>query len=99
MEIFSTSPIQSTSGGSLVTIAMHMRESMPAGTLASPACLQIVPYVDPAGGMHIYQTQVSDAQGAFEIVELPADREGRADEGHVWLIGHAPQQPPRQPMP
>jgi hypothetical protein len=61
VEIYSNTPIQSLSGGSLVLISMHVRETAPAGTTG----LTLVPYVDPTGGMRVYQTQVSDGQGSF----------------------------------
>jgi hypothetical protein len=65
IELFSSTPIQSTAGGSLVTIAMQVRAVVPA---AMPP-LTFVPYVDPAGGLRVYQTEVSDAQGAFVLHE------------------------------
>jgi hypothetical protein len=63
VELFSNTPIQSTAGGSLITIAMHVRATAPAETMG----LNLVPYADPTGGLRVYQTQVSDAQGAFVL--------------------------------
>jgi hypothetical protein len=63
VELYSTTPIQTAAAGSLVTIAMHLRDGAPSGS----AGLQIVPYVDPTRGLRVYQTQVSDSQGAFVI--------------------------------
>jgi len=69
VELFSTTPIQSTAGGSLVTIAMHLRgepgSSDPGADLAT--ALTLVPYVDPAGGPRVYQTSVADTQGEFVL--------------------------------
>ena len=71
VELFSNTPIASANAGSLVTIAMHVRDAVPSAVvlnerlIASP--LSLVPYVDPTGGLRVYQTQVSDAQGAFVI--------------------------------
>jgi len=62
VELFSTTPIQTGAGGSLVTIAMHLRENAPAGT-----GLTLVPDVDPGGGPRVYQTSVADGQGEFVI--------------------------------
>jgi hypothetical protein len=76
IELYSSAPIQSTSGGSLVTIALHPRgqpaPAMPASSTAGPA-VTIVPYVDPAGSSRVYQTSVSDAAGGFviEVVNAP----------------------------
>jgi len=72
IELFSTTPIQNTTGGSLVTIAMHLRgEPGPSGpaaaALAPGAALTLVPYVDPAGSPRVYQTSVADTQGQFVI--------------------------------
>jgi hypothetical protein len=74
-ELYSDTPILSTTGGSLLIITMHARESVPPGAPTpasidtSPliAPLSIVPYVDPSGGLRIYQTQVSDTHGAFVL--------------------------------
>ena len=63
VELYSNTPITSTSGGSLVTISLHSRGDQAAG----PTALQLVPYVDPTGGLRVYQTQLSDAQGAFVL--------------------------------
>jgi Cohesin domain len=63
VEIYSNTPIQSVQGGSLVTISMHVRETATAGATG----LTLVPYVDPTGGLRVYQTQVSDGQGAFVL--------------------------------
>jgi hypothetical protein len=77
VELFSSNPIQDTSGGSLVTIAMHPRSgplSEPGASAAdatSSATLTILPFADPSGGNRIYQTQVSDAQGAFVLTVVP----------------------------
>ena len=63
VELYSGTAIQSVAGGSLVTITMHVRDNAVAGATG----LTLVPYVDPAGGMRVYQTQVSDAQSAFVL--------------------------------
>ena len=63
IELYSNTPIQSMAGGSLVTIAMQVIGTPPAG--AAP--ITIVPFVDPTGGMRVYDTQVSDAQGAYVL--------------------------------
>jgi hypothetical protein len=56
--LFSGTAIQSTMGGSLVTIAMHVRDTAPAGATG----LTIVPWVNPTGGVRPYQTALADAQ-------------------------------------
>jgi hypothetical protein len=64
IELFGGAAIQESGSGSLVTIAMHTRTgSVPANDRP----LVILPYADPSGGTHVYQTQVSDSQGAFVL--------------------------------
>jgi hypothetical protein len=69
IEISSATPIQSSAGGSLVTIAMHVRSDLPANapdvTDGSP--LTILSIADPLSGLRAFQTQVSDSQGAFVL--------------------------------
>ena len=81
LELYSATPIVSPAGGSLVTIALHPRAGAATLAAATPP-LTLVPYVDPSGGSRVYQTQVSDGQGAFvvhfqpnfepAIVEMPS---------------------------
>ncbi len=58
--IFSTTAIQSTAGGSLVTITLQMNGTAPLG---QPA-LRLVDEVDPTG-LRVYQTGLADSQGAL----------------------------------
>ena len=60
--IFSTTPIQSTSGGSLVTITLQV---IAPSTAAQPA-LTLVDEVNPPG-LRIYQTGLADNQGSLVI--------------------------------
>jgi hypothetical protein len=80
VEIYSNTPIQSLSGGSLVTISMHVRETAPAGTTG----LSLVPYVDPTGGLRVYQTQVADAEGLFVL--HPAVTASGVEPGSPGLV-------------
>jgi hypothetical protein len=77
IELYSTTPIQSTGGGSLVTIAMHPRANASAGTpgLAEVSPLTILPFVDPAGGPRAFQTQVADSQGTFVLHVADGEKE------------------------
>jgi hypothetical protein len=59
--INSANAIESTTGGSLVTIAMHVRDNAPAGATG----LSIVPWVNPTDSARSYQTSVGDAQSSF----------------------------------
>jgi hypothetical protein len=59
--ICSNTAIESNLGGSLVTIAMHVRDNAPAGATG----LSIVPWVNPTDGVRSYQTSVGDAQSSF----------------------------------
>jgi len=69
VELSSTTAIQNTAGGSLVTIAMHLRgePGVLAPGVAPTTTLTLVPYVDPAAGPRVYQTSVADTQGEFVI--------------------------------
>jgi len=86
VELFSTTPIQSTAGGSLVTIAMHVLNTAPAGT-----GLTLVPYVDPTGGPRVYQTSVADTQGEFVL--HAAQTAAGTEPGAPGLVTIAAQTP------
>ncbi len=62
IDLFSMTPIDTTLGGSLVTITLHVRDTAPAGATA----LQLVNEVDPAG-QRVFQTMVGEAQGAYVL--------------------------------
>jgi len=87
IELYSNTPILSTVGGSLVTIAMHVRETAPMGTTG----LTLVPDVDPTGGVRVYLTQVSDAQGAFVLHQAltPLGMEP-GEPGQLTITGQGP---------
>ena len=85
IEIYSDTPIANTAGGTLVTIALHSRQT-PGADLSTPP-LTLVSYVDPAGGHAVYQTHVADGQGAFVL-----DVVNKAQPANIALppsgIGH-----------
>jgi hypothetical protein len=85
IEFDSNAPIQSSAGGSLVTIAMHVRDAVSAGT----AVLTIVPCVDPAGGPRLYQTSLQSAEG--ELMLNPAETGTGAAPGAPGIVTIAPQ--------
>jgi len=60
IDVFSNTPIQTTDGGSLVTITMHVRDTAPAGATG----LTLVNQVNP-NGQRVFTTTVADNQGAF----------------------------------
>ncbi len=62
IDIFSNSPIQTTLGGSLVSITMHVRDTAPAGSTG----LTLVNQVNPTG-QRVFTTTVSDGNGAFVL--------------------------------
>ena len=65
IDLYSSSPIQTNAGGSLVTITMHMLGG-DAGSTMSPIPLTLVTQIDPTG-QRLFRTTVSDDQGAFII--------------------------------
>jgi hypothetical protein len=83
LELFSNVPIQSTAGGSLVTVALQVREQSPDlvthfSAAAQDSPLTLVNYVDPSGGLRVFQTQVSDGRGAF-VLDVQSSRRAAAD--------------------
>jgi hypothetical protein len=92
VELFSSTPIQTTAGGSLVTISMHVRDTAAPGTTA----LTLVPYVDPTGGMNVYETQVSDGQGSFVL--HPAQTDAGIEPGTPGLLTIAAPAPSVSPF-
>jgi hypothetical protein len=89
IELYSNTPIHSADGGSLVTITMHPRTDL--GVLLPAPALSLVPYVDPAGGPHTYQTSVADAQGEFvvHVTQAPGVLEPATPEV-VGITGQTP---------
>jgi len=87
VELYSNTPIQSSAGGSLVAIAMHVRETAPAGTTG----LTLVPYVDPAGGVGVYETSLLGTEGEFILhpAQTAAGTEPGAP-GLVTIASHTP---------
>jgi len=55
-------PIQNTAGGSLVTIALHVRDIVPTGSTG----LSFVTQTNPTGS-RVYTTTVGDVRGAYVI--------------------------------
>jgi hypothetical protein len=62
IDLFSTTPMQTTSGGTLVTIALHARDNAPLGSTG----INLVPSVNPTGSRS-FVTTVSDAQGGMVL--------------------------------
>ena len=65
IDLWSTSPIQTTAGGSLVTIAMHVLGTAPVGSTD----LTLVNQVNPTG-QRVFTTTVADNQGAFVLHQV-----------------------------
>ncbi len=63
--LFSTTPIQSTAGGSLVTITLQVKGTSDVG---QPA-LCLVDEVDPTG-LRIYKTGLADSQGSLLVTGI-----------------------------
>jgi hypothetical protein len=70
IDLFGATPIETTVGGSLITISLHVRDSAPAGASG----LEIVNQVNPSG-QRAFLTTVADAQGAF-ILHSTATSQG-----------------------
>jgi hypothetical protein len=72
VELVSNNPVLSAAGGSLITVTMHPKSALAnaSRTDSSLPPLRFVPSVDPSGGVRVYQTQVSDAKGAFVLEQV-----------------------------
>jgi hypothetical protein len=86
VELVSSTPMATTAGGSLVTVALQVRpgEATAVSGYTQGSPLTIVPYVDPTGGMRVFHTQVSDGQGAYV---LEVDNGGVVDGGQRTVEG------------
>ena len=62
IDLFSSVPIQTSVGGSLVTIALQVRDTATPG----PAGIEFLTQVNPTGQRE-FKTTVSDAQGALVV--------------------------------
>ncbi len=71
IDLYSLTPIQTTAAGSLVTIAMHVRD----GAVVGSNGLSIVTEVDP-NGERTFRTTLADAQGAL-VVHMPLPSTGQ----------------------
>ncbi len=79
IELFSNTPIATTAAGSLVTIALHVRDTAPTG----PAFIELVSQVDPTGS-RLFRTQVEDVQGAFVLHTAAASMDPWVPEIDRW---------------
>ena len=97
--LFSTTPIQSTAGGSLVTITLH---SDRARQEWASRRLSLVDEVDPTG-LRVYQTGLADSQGALVMhesvgrVQLAAGKEPDMVNGPEATVKASP--PAHSPLP
>ena len=66
IDIFSSTPIQTTAAGSLVTITLHEKVGSNAGSAVTLAPISLVSQVDPSG-QRAFKTTVADNQGDFII--------------------------------
>jgi hypothetical protein len=62
IDLFSSTPLQTTAAGSLVTITLHVRETAPAGSSE----VTLVNQVNPTGQRN-FHTEVADDQGALVL--------------------------------
>jgi hypothetical protein len=72
VELVGNNPVLSTAGGSLITVTMHPKSAL-ANTFRTDSSLpplRFVPSADPSGGVRVYQTQISDAKGAFVLEQI-----------------------------
>jgi len=74
IDVYGSMPILARTGGSLVTLTMHVREDAPAGASG----LNLVSQVNPTGNAP-YHTMASDNQGQFTL--HPAVTDAGTDHG------------------
>ena len=85
IDLFSTVPFASRTGGSLVTVALHVREIAPAGTSA----INLVSEVNPTG-RRLYRTAVAEALGTFVLHPLPTEGYDAGVDGSVIIPSFVP---------
>ena len=101
IDLYSITPIQTTAGGSLVTITLHVRDTAPAGATG----LSLVSQVNPTGG-RLYRTEAADQQGGLVLSPAPtatgitgdvivggdfgAGDQGAASVFQATFVSHAP---------
>jgi hypothetical protein len=66
--LYSTTPIQTSDGGSLVTIDFHVRSDASPGVTP----ISVVPEVNPTGSQ-VFRTGLSDPQGLLSLTFGPSD--------------------------
>ena len=79
IDLWSTSAIQTTAGGSMVLISMHVRDTAPTGASG----LDLVTAVNPTG-QRPFKSYVADAQGAFVL--HPAETNNGIEPGSPAMI-------------
>ena len=78
IDLFSSSPIQTTASGSMVLISLHVRETAPVGSTG----LQLVTQVNPTG-QRAFVTTMGDSQGAFILHDAAASDQWAVDSGEL----------------
>jgi hypothetical protein len=68
INLFSTSPLTTPDGGSLVTIAFHVKPTAPAG----PTSIHLAADVNPSGN-RVIRTSLNDAQGGLVLHGVPTN--------------------------
>jgi hypothetical protein len=79
----STSPINSTIGGSLVTIDFHQ-----IGASGGSAPIALMASVNPTG-QQVVSTELEDAQGAFTLTPTPTNGFNPRMDGMVMLVANS----------
>ena len=85
IDLFSVNPVETTAAGSLVTIAMHVRDTADVGATG----LSFVTEVNP-NGHRAFQTMVEDAQGSL-VLHIPMPLTGLAPAAPDVAMAHDEQ--------
>jgi hypothetical protein len=86
INLYSTTPLTTTAGGSLVTIAFHVKPTVPAGMTP----IHLAAEVNPSG-RQLIRTSLDDAQGGLTLHPVPTSAATDAGmDGLVNLVDEAP---------
>ena len=85
INIYSSSPIETRGGGSLVYITMQVRE----GAIAGPSSINLVTRVNPTGNS-VYRTSISDAMDQYILYPTITDGFDAGVDGQVTVPSPAP---------
>jgi hypothetical protein len=89
INLYSTTPLTTTEGGSLVTIAFHLKAAAPSGVTP----IQLVAAVNPSGSQ-VIRTELADPEEVLTLHPLPEAVSAIAPDGDVSAAANEPASTP-----